>query len=40
MAHKTQAGGTERKGSLSSILYCKSDLKEGSLQWVKGKRDK
>ncbi|XP_063208957.1 transmembrane protein 268 isoform X1 [Chroicocephalus ridibundus] len=35
MAHKTQAGGTERKGSLSSILYCKSDLKEGSLQWVK-----
>ncbi|KAM6337527.1 transmembrane protein 268 isoform 1-T4 [Alca torda] len=35
MAHKTHAGGTERKGSLSSILYCKSDLKEGSLQWVK-----
>ncbi|NXG87923.1 TM268 protein, partial [Stercorarius parasiticus] len=35
MTHETQAGGTERKGSPSSILYCKSDLKEGSLQWVK-----
>ncbi|XP_009474542.1 PREDICTED: transmembrane protein C9orf91 homolog [Nipponia nippon] len=35
MAHKSQAGGIEKNGSLSSILYCKNDLKEGSLQWVK-----
>ncbi|XP_075026537.1 transmembrane protein 268 isoform X3 [Calonectris borealis] len=35
MAHKSQAGGIEKNGSLSSILYCKSDLKEGSLQWMK-----
>ncbi|XP_010008565.1 PREDICTED: transmembrane protein C9orf91 homolog [Nestor notabilis] len=34
MAHKSQTGGTENS-SLSSILYCKSDLKEGSLQGVK-----
>ncbi|KAM7088036.1 transmembrane protein 268 isoform 4-T7 [Ciconia maguari] len=35
MAHKSQAGGIEKNGSLSSVLYCKSDLKEGSLQWMK-----
>ncbi|XP_061332536.1 transmembrane protein 268 isoform X2 [Pezoporus flaviventris] len=35
MAHASQTGGTEKNGSLPSILYCKSDLKEGSLQWVK-----
>ncbi|XP_054705072.1 transmembrane protein 268 [Grus americana] len=35
MAHKSQTGGIEKNGSLSSILYCKSDLKDGSLQWVK-----
>ncbi|KAM4647822.1 transmembrane protein 268 isoform 1-T6 [Amazona ochrocephala] len=35
MAHTNQTGGTEKNGSLSSILYCTSDLKEGSLQWVK-----
>ncbi|KAM9217920.1 transmembrane protein 268 isoform 2-T2 [Leptosomus discolor] len=35
MAHKSQAGGIEKNGSLPSILYCKSDLKEGSLQGVK-----
>ncbi|KAM6047856.1 PREDICTED: transmembrane protein C9orf91 homolog [Chlamydotis macqueenii] len=35
MAHQSQAGGTEKNGSLSSILYCTSDLKEGSLRWVK-----
>ncbi|XP_068025071.1 transmembrane protein 268 [Melanerpes formicivorus] len=35
MAQNSQAAGTEQKGSLSSILYWKSDLKEGSLQWVK-----
>ncbi|KAM6237870.1 transmembrane protein 268 isoform 2-T2 [Spheniscus humboldti] len=35
MAHKSQAGGIEKNGSFSSILYCKSDLKEGSLQRVK-----
>ncbi|XP_005498451.2 transmembrane protein 268 isoform X2 [Columba livia] len=33
MAHKTQADGIEKNGSLSSVLY-KSDLTEGSLQWV------
>lgn len=38
MAYKSQAGGIEKNGSLSSIFYCKSDLKEGSLQWAKGKR--
>ncbi|XP_066057073.1 transmembrane protein 268 isoform X4 [Chamaea fasciata] len=32
MAQKSQTGGTER--SESSLLYCKSDLKEGALQWV------
>ncbi|KAM6243606.1 transmembrane protein 268 isoform 2-T2 [Porphyrio hochstetteri] len=35
MAHKSQADGTEKNGSFPSILYCRSDLKEGSLQWVK-----
>uniref|UniRef100_A0A8B9D3P5 Transmembrane protein 268 n=1 Tax=Anser brachyrhynchus TaxID=132585 RepID=A0A8B9D3P5_9AVES len=35
MAYKSQAGGIEKNGSLSSIFYCKSDLKEGSLQWAK-----
>ncbi|XP_068513403.1 transmembrane protein 268 isoform X1 [Anas acuta] len=38
MAYKSQAGGIEKNGSLSSIFYCKSDLKEGSLQWAKGFR--
>ncbi|XP_032867946.1 transmembrane protein 268 isoform X2 [Tyto alba] len=35
MAHKSQTDGIEKNGSPSSVLYCKSDLKEGSLQWVK-----
>ncbi|XP_074702796.1 transmembrane protein 268 isoform X2 [Strix aluco] len=35
MAHKSQAGGVEKNGSLSPVLYSKSELKEGSLQWVK-----
>ncbi|KAM6316377.1 transmembrane protein 268 [Podargus strigoides] len=35
MAHKSQAGGTEENGSCSSVPYRKSDLKEGSLPWVK-----
>ncbi|XP_005231449.1 transmembrane protein 268 isoform X1 [Falco peregrinus] len=35
MAHKSQAGGIEKNRSIPSVLYCKSDLKEGSLQWVK-----
>jgi len=38
MACKSPAGGIEKNSSLSSVLYCKSDLKEGSLQWAKGKR--
>ncbi|XP_027543549.1 transmembrane protein 268 isoform X2 [Neopelma chrysocephalum] len=32
MAQKSQTGGTGKNGS--SLLYCKSDLKEESLQWV------
>ncbi|XP_053852668.1 transmembrane protein 268 isoform X5 [Vidua macroura] len=32
MAQKSQTGGTEKNGS--SLLYSKSDLKEGALQWV------
>ncbi|XP_027761828.1 transmembrane protein 268 isoform X2 [Empidonax traillii] len=32
MAQKSQIGGTEKNGS--SLLYCKSDLREESLQWV------
>ncbi|XP_051492813.1 transmembrane protein 268 isoform X3 [Apus apus] len=35
MAHKSQDDETEKNGSFPSILYCKNDLKEGSLQWVK-----
>ncbi|XP_010078937.1 PREDICTED: transmembrane protein C9orf91 homolog [Pterocles gutturalis] len=35
MAHKSQVGGIEKNGSFSSILHCKSDLKEGSLPWGK-----
>ncbi|CAM9677293.1 unnamed protein product [Bubo scandiacus] len=35
MAHKSQAAGIEKNGSLSPVLYSKSDLKEGSLQCVK-----
>ncbi|XP_064027053.1 transmembrane protein 268 [Pogoniulus pusillus] len=35
MAHNSQAGGADKNESLTSILYSKSDLKEGSLQWVK-----
>ncbi|XP_041330703.1 transmembrane protein 268 isoform X1 [Pyrgilauda ruficollis] len=33
MAQKSQTGGTEKNGS--SLLYSKSDFKEGALQWVK-----
>ncbi|KAM4761240.1 transmembrane protein 268 isoform 1-T3 [Cyanocitta cristata] len=32
MAQKSQTGGTEKNGS--SLPYCKSDFKEGALQWV------
>ncbi|XP_063265300.1 transmembrane protein 268 isoform X3 [Prinia subflava] len=32
MAQKNQTGGTENNES--SLLYCKSDFKEGALQWV------
>ncbi|XP_068067588.1 transmembrane protein 268 isoform X5 [Anomalospiza imberbis] len=32
MAQKRQTGGTEKNGS--SLLYSKSDFKEGALQWV------
>ncbi|XP_039575868.1 transmembrane protein 268 isoform X3 [Passer montanus] len=32
MAQKSQTGGTEKNGS--SLLYSKSDFKEGALQWV------
>ncbi|XP_071430336.1 transmembrane protein 268 isoform X1 [Pithys albifrons albifrons] len=32
MAQKSHTGGTEKNGS--SLLYCKSDVREGSLQWV------
>ncbi|RLW00452.1 hypothetical protein DV515_00008900 [Chloebia gouldiae] len=32
MAQKSQTGGSEKNGS--SLLYSKSDFKEGSLQWV------
>lgn len=38
MAHNSQPGGADKNESLASILYSKSDLKEGSLQWVKGKQ--
>ncbi|XP_041262693.1 transmembrane protein 268 isoform X2 [Onychostruthus taczanowskii] len=33
MAQKSQTGGTEKNGS--SLLYSKSDFKEGALRWVK-----
>ncbi|XP_065593688.1 transmembrane protein 268 isoform X1 [Cyrtonyx montezumae] len=39
MACNSQTGGTEKNSSLSSILCCKSDLKEGSLQWAKEPRN-
>ncbi|XP_015734322.1 transmembrane protein 268 isoform X4 [Coturnix japonica] len=39
MAYKSQADGIEENSPPSSILYCKSDLKEGSLQWVKEARN-
>lgn len=39
MACKSPAGGIEKNSSLSSVLYCKSDLKEGSLQWAKEPRN-
>ncbi|XP_053818384.1 transmembrane protein 268 isoform X5 [Vidua chalybeata] len=32
MAQESQTGGTEKNGS--SLLYSKSDFKEGALQWV------
>ncbi|RMB93499.1 hypothetical protein DUI87_30197 [Hirundo rustica rustica] len=32
MAQKSQTGGTEKNDS--SLLYCKSDSKDGALQWV------
>ncbi|XP_031457437.1 transmembrane protein 268 [Phasianus colchicus] len=39
MAYKSQDGGIEKNSSLSSVLYCKSDLKEGSRQWLKEPRN-
>ncbi|XP_010148474.1 PREDICTED: transmembrane protein C9orf91 homolog, partial [Eurypyga helias] len=34
MARESQTGEREKNASLSSILYSKSNLKEGSLQWA------